>query len=200
MSDIAYWNDLWNRYPDLAVNNFAKKAYKVIQEKDLKTLLDVGCGTGQDSLYFASQELEVTAIDLSTCGIQSLQSKNPKIKCIAGDICYMQFPPESFDVVYAHLSLHYFDDAVTSRIFNNIYSILRKGGLLFVKCKSTEDRLFGQGEKAGENMYFNKHTRHFFTREYMAEKLLKFNTIHLRQTASAYGRFKSAFIEAIAQK
>ncbi len=200
MSDTAYWNDLWNRYPDLPVNNFAKKAYKVIQEKDLRTLLDLGCGTGQDSLYFASQGLEVTAVDLSTSGIHSLQTKNPKINCIAGDICRMQFPAESFDVVYAHLSLHYFDDANTSRIFNNIYRILRKSGLFFVKCKSTEDRLFGQGEKVGENMYLNQHTRHFFSREYMTEKLLRFDTIHLRKTASAYGRYKSAFIEAVAQK
>ena len=43
-----------------------------------------------------------------------------------------------------------------------------------MKCKATDDPLFGKGEKVGENMYRSGHTRHFFTTEYMRENLKDF--------------------------
>ena len=61
------------------------------------------------------------------------------------------FENQSFDVIYAHLSLHYFDDLIIDRIMDNLHRILRKGGMIFIKCKSIDDPLFGQGEEVGPN-------------------------------------------------
>lgn len=38
---------------------------RFILEKESKNLLEVGAGTGQDSLYFQQLGLEVTSVDLS---------------------------------------------------------------------------------------------------------------------------------------
>ncbi len=46
-------------------------------------------------------------------------------------------------------------------------------------------------------MYKKDHIRHFFSKNYMKEKLNKFK---IRKTSSIYHNYKSAFIEAVAKK
>ena len=200
MNDIAYWKDKWTHHQLEAPNNFAQRAYERIKSKNLKTLLDVGCGNGRDSLYFFQKGLQVTAIDFSESGIQNLKNKEPGIKTLQQNIHDIQFPKNTFDVIYAHLSLHYFDDQTTNTIFHALYAILKEHGLLFVKCKSTNDPLFGKGEMIAEDMYREGHVRHFFSKEYMKEKLKDFKILQIRKTNSAYHGTQSSFIEAVAMK
>jgi len=198
--DSDYWKNKWtNRGPEPA-SNFARRVFKIINNANFHSVLDVGCGHGRDSIYFFKKGLEVTATDISESGIKKLKKREGKINYLLSDLRDLDFPKNSFDVIYAHLSLHYFDDESTDRIFNNLYKILKKGGLIFVKCKSTDDVVFGKGEKVGENMYKYEHVRHFFTKEYMTEKLQKFDILRLRKTSSVYRSYKSSFIEAEATK
>ena len=201
MNDTNYWRNKWVGKRISPPNTFARRAFELIKKaKGPRTLVDVGCGDGRDSIFFSERGLKVTALDLSESGIEKLKGRDKRIKCVLGDIRKHVFPPDSFDVVYAHLSLHYFDDHATRRIFKKLFRVLRRGGLIFVKCKATDDPLFGKGEKVGENMYRSGHTRHFFTTEYMRENLKDFEIIRVRKTRSSYDGFPSAFIEAIASK
>ena len=59
----------------------------------------------------------------------------------------INFNNNSFDIIYAHLSLHYFTDKITTKIFNKLYTILKPNGIIFIKYKSVKDTLYGQGEK-----------------------------------------------------
>lgn len=200
MNETSYWKNKWSNRIFKPANNFVRRAYKLIKVRNLRTLLDLGCGDGRDSIYFFNNGLQVTAVDFSKSGVEKLKARQPKISCILRDIRNVNFAENSFDVIYAHLSLHYFDDKTTSKIFNNLYKILKKGGLIFVKSKSADDVLFGQGEKVGENMYKKGHVRHFFTKEYMAEELKMFKIIKVRKTLSVYHGYKSSFIETVATK
>lgn len=200
MEESNYWKNKWSDRPLEPANNFAKRAYELTKTKSYKTLLDLGCGDGRDSIYFSNKGIKVTALDFSESGINKLKNQNSKIDCIFEDIRNINFGENSFDVIYAHLSLHYFDDETTSKIFDSLFRILKKGGLIFIKCKSVDDALFGQGEKVGENMWKKGHTRHFFTKEYMTKNLKKFKIIKVRKTSSMYHEYKSAFIEAVATK
>lgn len=200
MNDKTFWHSRWQSAEKLPPNNFVKRAYRLIQKKRLRTLLDVGAGHGRDALYFAKKGLDVTAIDFSKSGIDALKKSNSKINAKQIDIRKMQFPKETFDVIYAHLSLHYFNDRETARIFQNLRMSLRKGGLMFVKCKSTDDPLYGRGRKLSRDMYHRGHTRHFFSKRYMLANLKDFKVLSIRKTSSVYYREKSSFIEAIATK
>lgn len=201
MTESKYWKNKWIGREKESVNNFARRSFEKIKNKGFKTLLDLGCGDGRDSIYFSGKGFSVTAVDFSESGIAKLKSLNIKnIHCLQKDIKKINFPQSSFDVIYAHLSLHYFDDKTTTRIFQKLLKILRKGGYIFVKCKSTEDPLFGKGKKIGENIYRKEHTRRFFTKNYMSEKLYGFKIIKIRKTSSVYHQYKSSFIEAIATK
>ena len=196
MSDASYWKNNWLDRQIGPASNFARRAYLMIKNKKLKSLLDLGCGNGRDSMYFSKKGLEVTAIDISESGIKALKARSQNTRCVQKDIRKINFPKNSFDVIYANLSLHYFDNKTLDEIFDNLYKILRKEGLIFVKCKSVKDSHFGKGKKIEENVYKEGHVRHFFTKEYMIEKLKKFNVLKVRKTRKE----KFAFIEAVAIK
>ncbi len=141
------------------------------------------------------------AVDQSDGGLKVLKSFCPSVKCQQADITSLDFPGGSFDVIYAHLSLHYFDDATTRKIVKDLHCMIRSGGYLFVKCKSVEDPLYGKGEKLGEDMYLSGHQRHFFSEEYMRSILEgSFEILDLRSTSSEYHGKESAFVEAVGQK
>ena len=199
-----YWKLKWKEIKNNVPNNFARRSFSCIANKEYKKLLDLGCGDGRDSVYFSRKGLKVTAVDFSESGIENLRKKvienNLNIKTICSDIQNINFGNNSFDVIYAHLSLHYFDDKTTTDVFSRLYDILKPNGRIFIKCKSVEDYLFGKGEKVGENMYIKKHIRHFFDKSYMTDKLSMFKIIRVRKSSSKYYEYKSSFIEAIATK
>jgi len=185
-------------------NNFVKRSLKLIKKRKLETILDLGSGRSRDSIYFAKNGLVVTSLDVAKNRLETIrkeinQKKVKNIKSVCQNITKLNFPDNSFDVVYAHLSLHYFDDKTTSKIFDKIYEILKKNGLFFIKCKSTDDTYYGKGKKIEENIYFYKHIRHFFDKDYMKDKLKKFKILKIRKTNSLYKR-RSSFIEAVATK
>jgi ubiquinone/menaquinone biosynthesis C-methylase UbiE len=186
-------------------NTFAKRGLKLIKQKKLKTILDLGCGRSRDPIFFANNGLVVTALDVSKNRLETLRrevdKKNIKnIKIICQDLRKLKFPDNSFEVIFAHLSVHYFDDKTTTKIFDKLYKMLKKNGLFLVKCKSTNDIMYGKGKKIEDNLYILKsHIRRFFDKDYMKEKLKKFKILKIRETTSVYKR-KSSFIEAVATK
>lgn len=168
-------------------------------------LLDLGCGYGEDSLYFARKGMRVTAMDFSKTGTRHLQKEAQRLDYDMDVRCNdlskkLPFKNNSFDAVYAHLSLHYFDDHKTQKIFEEVKRILKPGGVFFVKCKSVDDPLFGKGKKVGVDMYHHDHARRFFRKEFMQSLLNDWTIVSVRRTSSTYVDYRSNFIEAVARK
>jgi ubiquinone/menaquinone biosynthesis C-methylase UbiE len=192
------WQTKWakNNWP---TSRFARRVYLFLKNKKVKTILDLGCGSGRDSIFFTKKGFDVIALDVFVDDKQQEKLKRFDIKFLKEDIKNIKFKTNSFDVIYAHLSLHYFNDKTTDKIFNNLYNILKPGGYIFVKCKSTTDPYFGQGKKIEENYYDFGHKRYFFTKEYMIGKLKKFKIIKIQKTNCIHPD-KASFIEAFAKK
>lgn len=196
----AKWQETYKTRKMSAVVDFAKQVSEYLHEKQGASVLDIGCGDGRDADFFATQGLNVTAIDFSEEAIERVKKLNPAIDARVMDTQHMDFPDASFDAVYAHLSLHYFDDATTTTIFENIRRMLKPGGLFFVKCKSTKDPYYGMGEEVGPNMFLHGHLRHLFTPDYMRTQLADFTILTIDETSADYDGKTSAFVEAVAKK
>lgn len=112
------------------------------------TVLELGAGFGQDSRYFDSRDFKVTATDFSPEALRQAKPKSPAgIAFQQVDLSQsLPFANQSFDVVYAHLSLHYFDHATTERLFAEIHRVLKPGGVLAALCNSTSDPQASEGE------------------------------------------------------
>jgi SAM-dependent methyltransferase len=96
-----------------------------------KRLLDVGCGLGNDTSRFARGGAVVTGIDISPRAIQ-LATDNFAQRGLDGEFHVMdgerlEFPDESFDVVYCHTVLHFTPDP--ARMVREIHRVLKGDGV-----------------------------------------------------------------------
>ncbi len=109
-------------------------------------LLELGAGVGQDSAYFAGLGYQVTATDFTTTMLDQLNDGSYEVQFV--DLQQsLPFEDASFDVVYAHLSLHYFDYKTTEQLFGEIYRVLKPGGILACLTNSTDDPEYRQGDQ-----------------------------------------------------
>ena len=185
--------------------DFAREVAKLINHHT--KLLELGCGVGNDSYFFASQRHTVLATDFSEIVIKQNIEKYHSVDLLTFEVIDMSktlytLNDRSFDLVYARLSLHYFTDKMTRSIINEVYRILKPNGLFCFLCKSIKDPLYGQGNKVETDVYeFNNHIRHFFSETYLKDLLNKnFKIIKIESGKENFYDKKSKFIKVIVRK
>jgi ubiquinone/menaquinone biosynthesis C-methylase UbiE len=148
-------------------NIFAEEVLEYLPQKS--RVLDLGSGQGQDSRFFAELNHDVVSLDVSDKALEESRKKLPpdlseRIKLIEADITEpLPFDDGSFDLVYSHLSLHYFDSETTDNILKEIQRVLSTGGVLAFICNSITDPEYGTGKKLEDDYFFieNKPKRFF---------------------------------------
>jgi ubiquinone/menaquinone biosynthesis C-methylase UbiE len=95
-----------------------------------KKILELGCGGGEASVYFAKKGAIVTATDISG-GMLKVVNKlakthHVKVKTAQCRSDKIPFPNESFDIVYAANLMHHVKHTPTLK---ESYRVLKKGGL-----------------------------------------------------------------------
>ena len=119
-------------------------------------VLELGCGSGEDSVVLAANCMGVVGIDLSAEAVATAQARVPSARFLAQDL-REPFPlgPASTGVVVASLSLHYFTWAETEKLVARIHQTLRPGGVLLCRMNSTNDHHFGaSGHPQIEENYY----------------------------------------------
>jgi len=136
-------------------------------------VLEVGCGEGYEAISLAQRGIRVSAFDFSRTALAAARlnaaRKNVDVDFLEHDtIKPLPYPSHEFDGVFAHLSLHYFDDVRTRLIFADITRVLIPGGILLFTVRSVHDALCGQGDPIEQNVFFRKgKIRHFFDEDYI---------------------------------
>lgn len=143
------WSDLHRTYQkqDWAhkPSQFAEMVLDYMPKQG--TILDLGAGVGQDSVYFAKKGYDVTATDLDIAKLtETARGEDFSVEQV--DLRRsLPFENESYDVVYAHLSLHYFNQVTTEAIFAEIYRVLKPGGIVAFFTNSTDDPEYDTGKQ-----------------------------------------------------
>lgn len=148
MSDLSYWEKVhqekysqadWITKPTI----FATEVIKYFPQSG--RILELGAGQGQDSSYFAQHGYHVLATDFSLFAMD--QAKKRLSADLSGLVDFqtvdlhnlLPFSPASFDVVYSHLALHYFTAERTQNLFNEIYTVLKPGGIFATLTNAVSD-------------------------------------------------------------
>ena len=80
-------------------------------EVDGKTLLDLGCGAGENSVYFARKGARCTATDYSPGMVEKAlklaAANSVQIEARTMNAMDIEFPDNTFDIVYAANLLHH---------------------------------------------------------------------------------------------
>ena len=133
--------------------------------------LELGCGQGRDTIFFASNSLDVVAIDSSQVAIDALSKiiteKNLPIKAMIYDVSEgIPFDKYSFDAVYSHMFFNMrFTDDQLKYLFVEVNRVLKEGGLNLFSVRSDNDAMYKKGVEVEKNIYdINGFQIRFFTK------------------------------------
>ena len=109
-----------------------------LRSEGMTRLLEIGAGTGQDSVFFRDENLGVVATDLSPAMVERCRAKGLDARVM--DFMNLDFPAGSFDAAYAMNCLLHVPNLELPAVLGAIRTVLRPGGLLFVGVYGGESR------------------------------------------------------------
>ncbi len=120
-----------------------QKAFLDVADRITGSVLDAGCGTGENALYLASRGQKVTGIDFLAEPINRAKQKAVERGLTATflmmDALALKDLPEVFDAVIDSGLFHVFNDDDRRRYVEGLASVLTPGGRLFLLCFSTDE-------------------------------------------------------------
>ncbi len=132
MSDVwdrVYQSD--NTFFGDEQSNFATLCFNHMKSNNVKKVLVIGAGHGRDTMFFASNGLEVDALDYSSRGIDIISKKANEKKLQVKPQLFdvkkpLPFKDAFFDAVYSHMLLNMrFSQAELHSIFSDIKHVLK---------------------------------------------------------------------------
>jgi len=154
-SHAGQWDEIRRLHvPEAAVEAAMREA---LQDPPVRTLLDLGTGTGRVLELFAPDIERGLGIDLSPdmLGVARANLERAGVRnCLVrqGDIHAVPAPRDSFDAVILHQVLHYLDDP--GRILKEAARLLRPGGRLLVVDFAPHDLEFLRDAHAHRRLGF----------------------------------------------
>ena len=141
------WDDIFkqrgkvfsNPHPDMS------GIVKLLKERQAKTVLDLGNGTGRHSVYLAKNGFTVFGLDSSPEAIQATQ-KWLSEEGLTADLKLgnmtkgLPYQDAFFDAVVSVQVINHGDSATVQRIAEEITRILKPGGLLFVTVATVKNQ------------------------------------------------------------
>jgi len=107
------------------------------------TVLDVGCGTGENALYLSNLGHEVTAIDTAQEAIDKARRKSlerrSRVNFRLVDALALPCLGLTFDTVIDSGLFHVFSDEERVEFVNNLGAVLVPGGRYFMLCFSERE-------------------------------------------------------------
>jgi SAM-dependent methyltransferase len=184
------WEGLWTR-PFLIP----------LRDAGVRTILELGCGTGNDTARLADAGYSVTAIDLSGEAIGYARARFGSVaRFMVADMAQrLPFPDGDFDAVMSNVAMHMFPDGVTRAVFAEVARVVRPGGLFLFHVNALEDRplrarrLPAREVEPDFVVEESGQTMHFFSEAYLRELLEDWQELDLapvpiphRETSEPY--------------
>ena len=144
-----YYNKNAKNFFEGTVNTDMTEHYAAFMQKlpQKAHILDAGCGSGRDSLYFINQGYQVTAIDASEelCKLAEAYIGQPVLCLKFQDITF----ENTFDGIWACASLLHVPSLELEQVLSCLKRALKQGGLLYASFK------YGDFEGRRNERYFH---------------------------------------------
>ena len=148
-------------YWGLKPSHMCYRVMEIIPPVKPLRLLDVGCGEGKDSVFFARNGYIVTAFDIADAGVEKTkrlaEKYNVNVNVFKANVLDFRLETE-FDVIFSSGVFHYINQELRSEILNNYKNNTAVGGVhvfnVFVKKPfippAPEKETTSQNWKSGE--------------------------------------------------
>ncbi|HSH69120.1 MAG TPA: class I SAM-dependent methyltransferase [Deferrisomatales bacterium] len=153
-------------------SQFARCALDRFRREQATTVLELGSGQGRDTLWFAAQGLQVTALDYSAQALRELTEEarrrglGDRIAARLHDARQpLPYPDGAFDACYSHMLLCMeLTEAEIAFALGEIHRVLKPGGLALYSVRSDHDKHYRAGTHLGEDVYeVGEFVVHFFS-------------------------------------
>ena len=174
-----YWDDYYSSHDNVhyptSFSEFCLENYLNRKSR----ILELGCGNGRDTFFFAEHGHNIIGIDSSEVAIKSnnIRSKELNLDNL------MQFFANDFtcdlsqygkvDAVYSRFSFHTITEKEAQVVIHNVYHVLNKGGFFFIECRTINDPLFNLGKKLSEFERYTDHYRRFIDGTKFLHQIIK---------------------------
>ena len=116
----------------------------ILRARHVRSVLDLGCGSGSDTLELARLGFDVTGTDISFTGVRDARSRALTAGLPARFVQHdaaepLSFADSRFDAVISNLTLHMFPEALAGDIAREVERCVRPGGLFLFHVNSTAD-------------------------------------------------------------
>lgn len=180
---ISYWNKYYkNRNKIMPKSSFAEFSKRYLQNE--KSLIDIGCGDGRDSVFFSKQKIFTTGVDFSNLVINKNKNlENPYLNFEQLDLNEIQFYKKNFNYAYCRFLFHSINEEIENKLLNWFKQNI--SDLVFIETRVEEE--------SGINIEQN-HFRRYFKEEVFKNKILNFGyKILYSQTSNNFSKYKEVY-------
>jgi len=189
MSEV--WNKVYSSNKSFfgeEPSNFALLCFNHMTGRNVKRVLELGSGHGRDTVFFASNGIEVMALDYSEKGVEILNRLSTKkqlpITAKVFDVKkQLPFADGSFDSVYSHMLFNMrFTKKELSFIFSEIRRVLKPTGFNFFSVRNVYDKFYGKGTKVDDGIYDNNGFQvRFYTEQEIVDLAKDFEILWIKK-------------------
>jgi len=133
---------------------------RLFKEKDVKSILEIGCGDGVNLTFLAQEGFKVDGCDISEEGLKLCRKKldqnditNVELKQL--DFKQLDYKPESHDAIICHKVLEHGYREEIFRVINSLKKILKPKGIIHICSLSTKSEIYKTGKEIGEQTRIN---------------------------------------------
>lgn len=164
--DNNYWENFYSKQnAELKPSLFAIYVNNLFDGK-LKNIIELGCGNGRDSIFFANNQHDVLAIDQCKSEISFLQNQYKQIDNLTfrcADFTSLSHD-NKYDMIYSRFTLHSVNKEEEQRVLRWAYENLNEAGMFCIEVRGKKNEIYKLGE-AVENeidaFIYNDHYRRF---------------------------------------
>ena len=192
---IVIMSEVWNKvyksdssFFGEEPSNFALLCFNHMKSNNAKRILELGAGHGRDTTFFASNGIEVEALDYSMIAVDILDRmrkvKGLPIKPRIFDVkSPLPFQDRFFDAVYSHMLLNMrFSLDQLHFIFSEIKRVLKLKGLNFFSVRNYNDKSYDNGIEIEKGIYdINGFQVRFFTEKEIQDLMKGFELLWIRE-------------------
>ncbi|HSB69092.1 MAG TPA: class I SAM-dependent methyltransferase [Candidatus Methylomirabilis sp.] len=124
----------------------ARRLVGLLRAQGVRSILEAGCGSGRDALFYAREGFDVTGTDLSQNALRwagrRAETEGLRLNLIRDDLARTRLPAGSFDAAIAIHLVHLQPADVRQTMVNQLWRLTRDAGLIVMANYSTSEQGF----------------------------------------------------------